>query len=446
MEMKNTQKFVTACYVNNLEEITRMISEGVDINGGDSKYGNTGLMMAMRNGNNEVLKILLSCSDIKIDLKNKNGSTALHYACLHNQAKSVELFLAHHTCNKEIVRMKNEIGMTAEMLVDEKKGMECAVLVRKYLENDDDEEEFKLEKLTLTELAKRIEELHDKELTLKSKIKNDQKKELADHKMECKRRRDDILEKHDVDNKKFSSDNETTRTAIRQEIEKRLSNSDAGSSGPSTRSPSPSSLAKGYLDDNDDASNDGDRESKLENLTLTEVVNMIEEITASESLLKAKLRDGHKKELEKLNTEHRSRMSKLETDHRKEVEMLVTEYKKKRDTTLENQEAEKTRLSSENVKFKEALHQELERRLPSSATTAAGASTQPPPTSPTSLLPSCPVCYELMNPPLQIFTCGNGHLICSSCKPEVSKCICRAKYMGRATAMEQMVRMILNVN
>ena len=222
--MENTQKFVTACYVNNLGEITRMISEGVDINGGDSKYGNTGLMMAMRNGNNEVLKILLSCSDIKIDLKNKNGSTALHYACLHNQVKSVELFLTHHTCNKDIVRMKNEIGMTAEMLVDEKKGMECAVLVRKYLEDDDVDEKFKLEKLTLTELAKRIEELHDNEFVLKSKIKNDQKKELADHKMECKRRRDDILEKHDVDNRKFSSDNETTRAAIRQEIVKRLFN------------------------------------------------------------------------------------------------------------------------------------------------------------------------------------------------------------------------------
>ena len=315
--------------------------------------------------------------------------------------------------------MKNDIGMTADELVDEKKGMECAALVREYLDDDSDEKS-ELEILTLTELAQKIEDLHDNEYVSKSKMKNDQKKELADHKIECKRRRDDILEKHNVDNRKFSSDNETTRAAIRQEIEKRLFNSVAGSSGPSTRSPSPTSLVIGYLDDKDDDSNDGDRESKLENLTLTEVANMIEEITASESLLKAKLRDGHKKELEKLNTEHRNKMSKLETDHRKEVEKLVTEYKKKRDDTLKNQGAEKSRLSSENVKIKEALHQELEQRLPSSAATY--------PTSPASLLPSCPVCYEIMNPPMQIFTCGNGHLICSSCKPEVSKCICQAKY------------------
>ena len=58
-----------------------------------------------------------------------------------------------------------------------------------------------------------------------------------------------------------------------------------------------------------------------------------------------------------------------------------------------------------------------------------------------SLRPSCPVCLETMAPPVRIFTCGNGHLICSTCQPRVvlGKCYCKARYMGKATAVEQML-------
>jgi|ERR1712179_187031 len=64
------------------------------------------------------------------------------------------------------------------------------------------------------------------------------------------------------------------------------------------------------------------------------------------------------------------------------------------------------------------------------------------------IVPECPVCYERMSPPMQIFTCGNGHVICSVCKEKVEEtrnmCInrCGAVYAGRATAMEQMIRQI----
>ena len=66
-----------------------MISEGVNINGVNS-YGCTGLIWATLSGKTEVSRILLSCNNIKIDIKDECGSTALHYACennlCHNQA------------------------------------------------------------------------------------------------------------------------------------------------------------------------------------------------------------------------------------------------------------------------------------------------------------------------------------------------------------------------
>ena len=61
-----------------------MISEGVDINGEDSVYGSTGLMLAMMFGNTEVARILHGCNNIRIDTTNSvTGMTALHYAGFH---------------------------------------------------------------------------------------------------------------------------------------------------------------------------------------------------------------------------------------------------------------------------------------------------------------------------------------------------------------------------
>ena len=70
-----------------------------------------------------------------------------------------------------------------------------------------------------------------------------------------------------------------------------------------------------------------------------------------------------------------------------------------------------------------------------------------PPLAPSSLIPECPVCMDELRPPLQIFTCGNGHLICSICLPRVTtnRCLCQAMYTGRATAMEQIIRHILGI-
>ena len=40
----------------------------------------------------------------------------------------------------------------------------------------------------------------------------------------------------------------------------------------------------------------------------------------------------------------------------------------------------------------------------------------PPPPPPA---PDCPICFESMTPPIRIFQCGNGHLVCGSCKPKL---------------------------
>jgi len=92
------------------------------------------------------------------------------------------------------------------------------------------------------------------------------------------------------------------------------------------------------------------------------------------------------------------------------------------------------------------------RTTPPTATTVHTVSTPAAPTpsqTMLALIPECPVCYDELRPPLEIFTCGTGHLICSVCRPDIAgdMCVqrCGTRYSGRATAMEQMVRQILGI-
>eukprot|EP00092_Neocalanus_flemingeri_P039998 GFUD01043567.1.p1 GENE.GFUD01043567.1~~GFUD01043567.1.p1 ORF type:complete len:221 (+),score=67.47 GFUD01043567.1:182-844(+) len=57
----------------------------------------------------------------------------------------------------------------------------------------------------------------------------------------------------------------------------------------------------------------------------------------------------------------------------------------------------------------------------------------------------CPVCFEEMKPPVHIWQCSQGHLVCQTCKtrPEVRHCpTCRQEIVGRATMVEKIAAKI----
>ena len=145
--MENIEEFIDACENNKVKEVKRMIAEGVDINDLDSD-GRTGLIKAMGNGRTEVVRILLGCNNIEIGTKDViTDRTALHFACYHDKVKSVKLFLAHPSCTKEIVRMKDDLGFTAEMWATANSNHECARLVREFLKQDDRKEDRNVDDL-----------------------------------------------------------------------------------------------------------------------------------------------------------------------------------------------------------------------------------------------------------------------------------------------------------
>jgi len=175
--------------------------------------------------------------------------------------------------------------------------------------------------------------------------------------------------------------------------------------------------------------------TRLEDMTLTKVTEGIEKINADLKIIEAancKVHDEHNKEIAKLEAEHSNKLKSLAESHKRKVDSIVDKH------AVENNKYKKLRAETEERK--ESLHSQLQALL-----SPPGQPTNPPP--PSSLIPECPVCLDSMKPPLQIFTCGNGHLICSVCRPKVTmdKCHCQAMYMGRATAMEQMVRQVLGI-
>jgi len=56
----------------------------------------------------------------------------------------------------------------------------------------------------------------------------------------------------------------------------------------------------------------------------------------------------------------------------------------------------------------------------------------------------CPVCLELMYPPIKIFQCGQGHALCGRCRPKCRNCpTCRGPIIGRATVLEKLAQSLL---
>jgi len=127
-------------------------------------------------------------------------------------------------------------------------------------------------------------------------------------------------------------------------------------------------------------------------------------------------------------------LKELKLIHSNERKELEEEFISKQRVLEEKQKVETERIVADKTKLRTELAQ-LEQQLEDlmSKDTASDSSNTLP-------CPECPVCLEMLMPPIRIMQCSNGHLVCEECesKPELSSCpTCRQSFTGRATAMEQ---------
>merc|ERR1719394_727037 len=159
------------------------------------------------------------------------------------------------------------------------------------------------------------------------------------------------------------------------------------------------------------------RKKKIMEKSINSVLDLLErkkeELENKEIVLK-ELKLIHANERKELEEEFVSKQRVLEDKQRDEIDNL-DEEKEKLKTELEQLEVTLEDLMTKGVTTEEVK----DNFLP---------------------CPECPVCLEMLMPPIRIMQCSNGHLVCEVCQvqPELSCCpTCREEFTGRATAMEQ---------
>eukprot|EP00092_Neocalanus_flemingeri_P001809 GFUD01001928.1.p1 GENE.GFUD01001928.1~~GFUD01001928.1.p1 ORF type:complete len:376 (-),score=96.30 GFUD01001928.1:148-1275(-) len=155
---------------------------------------------------------------------------------------------------------------------------------------------------------------------------------------------------------------------------------------------------------------------KLDSMGLREIADELDSIEAIEIVMVL--------EEEIMEERHKKEMTSLKEEQKEEVEKLTRKQNKEKEENQNIQSANKNKRDYIEKKIQSQLFQ----------------------TPPSPNIPECPVCLDKLEPPTRIFTCPNGHLICGDCKTQVDICTnCRESYMGRATAVEQMLRGMFNV-
>ena len=166
------------------------------------------------------------------------------------------------------------------------------------------------------------------------------------------------------------------------------------------------------------------RKKKIMEKSINSVLDLLErkkeELENKEIVLK-ELKLIHANERKELEEEFVSKQRVLEDKQRDEIDNL-DEEKEKLKTELEQLEVTLEDLMTKGVTTEEVK----DNFLP---------------------CPECPVCLEMLMPPIRIMQCSNGHLVCEVCesKPELTNCpTCRQEFTGRATAMEQHLASLFN--
>ena len=395
-----------------------MKSEGADVNCRDI-FGGTGLMGAMCNGNTEVVRVLLGCKNIKIDIKNRFGWTALHYACHNNQVESVKLFLAHPTCNKAIVRMKDMNRMTAEMVATDEGNHDCARLVREFNNETEEEDNRNVDDLVEFITGKEIERKKRK-----IKKKNVVKSKNTDVSGGCNSK----SANNDASEIKPKDTSEKVRNVIlnktKGELEKKIAEQREYFN---RHEENAKQMIDSMADDIRHVVFMMDKSRDEKNIKLTEVEKLDEELIMFETEItklkqkKAELLEESKNDDERIHN-YEYKKHQLEWDLEREITKNKERGNSIKDQILhleiELQETEKlthnhpnndAQIYEERKEFLTFIDDQIiekEKEL------------------------ECPVCLEVASSP--IFMCSEQHLICSTCRPKLSNCPeCRVVYKGK---------------
>ena len=98
------------CRIGHTQEVKRLIESGVNINH-MNVFNQTGLMLAVSGGHNNVVELLLDQPDVDLTVQSFNDNTVLHEAVEANNVDALHMLLDHPRHGN--VEARNKDGKTA---------------------------------------------------------------------------------------------------------------------------------------------------------------------------------------------------------------------------------------------------------------------------------------------------------------------------------------------
>ena len=141
---KTKDKWFNFVYIGSLDFMSRLLEKGIDVNSmynkKNKKYINlkeTALTLAIKKGNEKIVKFLLGCKGINVNLFSSNimckfpfkNITALMLACFMGNKNCVKMLLESEEID---INLKDSCGWTALMYAVKKGNEKCVKLLLKY--------------------------------------------------------------------------------------------------------------------------------------------------------------------------------------------------------------------------------------------------------------------------------------------------------------------------
>jgi len=386
--MEGEELFLAACKQGDFSEFHKLLSSGVNIN---YKKGEP-LREAITNNHVMIWTTLLDKQDIDPNLKDENGRSALHVACWFNKESATAklLSLPNVMLNDKDMHGNTPIMMAAKYGT---KGGIIVLLNNKEVDLD-----------AVDNMGRGLDHMVRESWRMTASEKTEMEEIIEN---ERRRRRKDVKGVNNTGKMRALED----LTDMKQEVLSKVEQMDY--SFQEEEQSFTSSQEKQMKDFKDQ------QDSERKQFSLRQEKDLCQ--------LKAK----HKQEENELRTKQVKDSYRFKARQAKEMEEMEEKQKQQREWKVA---ARKEKLKSV-IKH---LGGEESRDVAS-------------PTSPTtkSILikeSECPICLQEMLG--RIWQCESGHLVCEDChnRPEVSCCpTCRSNFMGRATAVEQIVKTIRGI-
>ena len=383
--------FFNLCRHGDVEAVRAAMARGADVN--SKEDGFPCLVVAVLFQNEEVVRLLLSSPSIQVNQQDHTGGTALHATSAGTSVSLARLLLSHPGVD---FAARDKLGKTPLM----KGVMQGTVEVVRTM---------------MTHMGLQLE-LRDKfGLNLQDIAKKRERSEFG-----TANTGSDMLALIQSHVTQFDMLREDVHTMV---------DGDQGEGGgenamaPQSREEEKASLEKSHTERLRLALNA--QEERRETLA-REGRGRLDQVAKEAEEMEGELKREMEERLDRVRKEFQDKIDELNCDKIEKEQSLEKELKVKMQELMKSDGEEVERILEENESENAEM---ISRHLDEDEDVYIPDDVQEYQEDQASNAPECPLCFEPMTPPLHIYQCASGHLVCGTCRPRIVECPSRC---GRA--------------